>query len=164
MAGTGLDQLSSGASRTLSNGQASGLLWSRLQPSRTRAVNANHDLTGPPALAPDAIKTFRQFASTAPGPEQHRRSSGAQTRARRWGRRIATSAAMALAHESAAGRSVMRGTDARDGASHRVARAAAHGDPLGEEDLRLTRRAYGGPEGARFLVPEGARRSRRRTG
>ena len=35
--------------------------------------------------------------------------------------------------------------------------AAAHGEPLGEEECRLTKRAYGWPEDAKFLVPEGVR-------
>jgi transketolase len=34
---------------------------------------------------------------------------------------------------------------------------AAHGEPLGEEELRLTKRFYGWPEDAKFLVPEGVR-------
>jgi len=33
--------------------------------------------------------------------------------------------------------------------------AAAHGEPLGEEECRLTKRAYGWPEDAQFLVPDG---------
>jgi len=33
--------------------------------------------------------------------------------------------------------------------------AAAHGEPLGEEECRLTKRAYGWPEDATFLVPDG---------
>lgn len=33
--------------------------------------------------------------------------------------------------------------------------AAAHGEPLGEEEVRLTKRAYGWPEEAQFLVPDG---------
>lgn len=33
--------------------------------------------------------------------------------------------------------------------------AAAHGEPLGEEEVRLTKRYYGWPEDANFLVPEG---------
>jgi transketolase len=33
--------------------------------------------------------------------------------------------------------------------------AAAHGEPLGEEEIRLCKRAYGWPEDARFLVPDG---------
>ncbi len=34
---------------------------------------------------------------------------------------------------------------------------AAHGEPLGEEEVRLTKRAYGWPEDAHFLVPDGVR-------
>jgi transketolase len=33
--------------------------------------------------------------------------------------------------------------------------AAAHGEPLGEEEVRLVKRVYGWPEDAAFLVPEG---------
>jgi transketolase len=33
--------------------------------------------------------------------------------------------------------------------------AAAHGEPLGDEEVRLTKRAYGWPEDAKFLVPDG---------
>jgi transketolase len=32
---------------------------------------------------------------------------------------------------------------------------AAHGEPLGEEEIRLTKRNYGWPEDAKFLVPDG---------
>src|SRR5436190_1475949 len=32
---------------------------------------------------------------------------------------------------------------------------AAHGEPLGAEEIRLTKRFYGWPEDAKFLVPEG---------
>src|SRR5207253_598988 len=35
--------------------------------------------------------------------------------------------------------------------------SAAHGEPLGEEEVRATKRAYGWPEEAQFLVPEGVR-------
>ncbi|PYQ23226.1 MAG: transketolase, partial [Acidobacteria bacterium] len=34
---------------------------------------------------------------------------------------------------------------------------AAHGEPLGEEEIKLTKRFYGWPEEAKFLVPEGVR-------
>ncbi len=30
---------------------------------------------------------------------------------------------------------------------------AAHGEPLGEEEIRLTKRNYGWPEEVKFLVP-----------
>src|SRR6202049_3407355 len=33
--------------------------------------------------------------------------------------------------------------------------AAAPGEPLGDDEIRLTKRAYGWPEDAKFLVPEG---------
>jgi len=33
--------------------------------------------------------------------------------------------------------------------------AAAHGEPLGDEECRLVKRAYGWPEDAKFLVPDG---------
>jgi transketolase len=34
---------------------------------------------------------------------------------------------------------------------------AAHGEPLGEEEIKLTKRNYGWPEDAKFLVPDGVR-------
>jgi len=34
---------------------------------------------------------------------------------------------------------------------------SAHGEPLGEEEVALTKRAYGWPEDAQFLVPDGVR-------
>jgi transketolase len=43
------------------------------------------------------------------------------------------------------------------GAPHKVDTAAAHGEPLGEDEVRLTKRAYGWPEDAKFLVPDGVR-------
>jgi len=43
------------------------------------------------------------------------------------------------------------------GSPHRHDTAAAHGEPLGEDEVRLTKRAYGWPEDARFLVPDGVR-------
>jgi transketolase len=33
--------------------------------------------------------------------------------------------------------------------------AAAHGEPLGEDEVRLAKRSYGWPEDARFLIPDG---------
>ena len=42
------------------------------------------------------------------------------------------------------------------GSPHKQDTAAAHGSPLGEEEVRLTKRALGWPEDAQFLVPEGA--------
>jgi transketolase len=41
------------------------------------------------------------------------------------------------------------------GSPHKQDTSAAHGEPLGEEEIRLVKRAYGWPEDAKFLVPEG---------
>ncbi len=43
------------------------------------------------------------------------------------------------------------------GAPHKHDTAAAHGEPLGAEEVRLTKRSYGWPEDAQFLVPDGVR-------
>ncbi len=43
------------------------------------------------------------------------------------------------------------------GAPHKQDTSGAHGEPLGEEEIRLTKRAYGWPEDAQFLVPDGVR-------
>ena len=43
------------------------------------------------------------------------------------------------------------------GAPHKQDTSAAHGEPLGEEEIRLTKRRYGWPEEATFLVPDGVR-------
>ncbi len=41
------------------------------------------------------------------------------------------------------------------GSPHKQDTSAAHGEPLGEEEVRLTKRVYGWPEDAHFLVPDG---------
>ncbi len=41
------------------------------------------------------------------------------------------------------------------GSPHRQDTSAAHGEPLGDEEVKLTKRAYGWPEDAKFLVPDG---------
>jgi transketolase len=43
------------------------------------------------------------------------------------------------------------------GAPHKHDTAAAHGEPLGEEEVRLAKRSYGWPEDAQFLVPDRVR-------
>ena len=43
------------------------------------------------------------------------------------------------------------------GAPHKHDTSAAHGEPLGEEEVRLAKRSYGWPEDAKFLVPDGVR-------
>ena len=41
------------------------------------------------------------------------------------------------------------------GAPHKQDTAEAHGEPLGDEEIRLAKRAYHWPEDAKFLVPDG---------
>jgi transketolase len=43
------------------------------------------------------------------------------------------------------------------GAPHKHDTSAAHGEPLGDEEVRLTKRSYGWPEDAQFLVPDRVR-------
>jgi transketolase len=43
------------------------------------------------------------------------------------------------------------------GSPHKQDSNASHGEPLGEEEVRLTKKFYGWPEDAKFLVPEGVR-------
>src|SRR2546426_9920125 len=43
------------------------------------------------------------------------------------------------------------------GSPHKQDTSAAHGEPLGDEEVRLCKRFYGWPEDAKFLVPEGVR-------
>lgn len=40
------------------------------------------------------------------------------------------------------------------GSPHKQGTAAAHGEPLGEDEIRLTKKYYGWPEDAHFLVPQ----------
>src|ERR1051326_6422639 len=43
------------------------------------------------------------------------------------------------------------------GAPNKQDTSAAHGEPLGEEEIKLTKRRYGWPEDQKFLVPDGVR-------
>jgi transketolase len=41
------------------------------------------------------------------------------------------------------------------GSPHKQDTTEAHGEPLGDEEIRLAKRSYGWPEDAKFLVPDG---------
>jgi transketolase len=41
------------------------------------------------------------------------------------------------------------------GSAHKVDSAEAHGEPLGEDEVKFAKRSYGWPEDAQFLVPDG---------
>jgi transketolase len=52
----------------LSNGHASMLLWSVLHLTGTKAVNADYERPGQPAVSLDDIRRFRQFLTSSRGP------------------------------------------------------------------------------------------------
>jgi transketolase len=242
----------------LSNGHASMLLWSLLYLTGTRAVNAQYERLGQPAVTLDDIRHFRQLGSKAPGHPEYHWVSGVEATTGPLGQGIANSVGMAIARKWLAGRynkpgfdlfdyniyavcgdgclmeglgseaaslaghlalddlcwiydnnhitidgktritftedvaarflayhwNVLRVADANDlgsiadalavfrdtkdrptliildshigyGSPHKVDTSAAHGEPLGEEEVKLVKRAYHWPENAKFLVPDG---------
>ena len=242
----------------LSNGHASMLLWSVLYLTGTRAVNAQYEQLGSPAVTLDDIRHFRQLGSKAPGHPEYHLVSGVEATTGPLGQGIANSVGMAIARkwlgsrynkpgfdlfdyniyavcgdgdlmegvgseaaslaghlglddlcwiydnnhitidgktsitftEDVAARfraydwNVLRVHDANDlesiaealaafretkggptliildshigyGSPHKVDTSAAHGEPLGEDEVRLVKRAYHWPENAKFLVPDG---------
>ena len=244
----------------LSNGHASMLLWSVLHLTGTRAVNAEYERLGQPAVSLDDIRHFRQLGSKAPGHPEYHWVSGVETTTGPLGQGVAMSVGMAIAEKWLASRynrpsfeifdyniyavcgdgcmmegvgseaaslaghlgldnlcwiydnnhitiegntritftediaarfqgydwNVLRVGDANDidniehaletfrktkgrptfiildshigyGSPHKQDTAAAHGEPLGEEEVRLAKRDYGWPEDAKFLVPDGVR-------
>jgi transketolase len=244
----------------LSNGHASMLLWSILHLTGTRAVDADYEQLGQPAVSLDDIRHFRQLGSKAPGHPEYRWVSGVEATTGPLGQGVADSVGMAIAEAWLAARynrpgseifgyniyavcgdgcmmegvaseaaslaghlaldnlcwiydnnhisidgntritfsediaarfmgygwNVLRVGDANDidrieaaldifgktkgrptfiildshigyGAPHKQDTPAAHGEPLGEEEVRLAKRSYGWPEDAKFLVPQQVR-------
>jgi transketolase len=244
----------------LSNGHASMLLWSVLHLTGTKAVNADYERLGQPAVSLEDIRRFRQIGSKAPGHPEYHWVSGVETTTGPLGQGAATSVGMAIARKFLAERynkpgfpifdydiytvvgdgclmegvgseaaslaghlglddlcwvydnnhitiegstslaftediaarfmgygwNVLRVGDANDlerienalatfrktkgrptliildshigyGSPNKQDTSAAHGEPLGEEECRLVKRAYDWPEDAQFLVPEGVR-------
>src|ERR1700722_7793758 len=244
----------------LSNGHASMLLWSVLHLTGTKAVNADYERLGQPAVSLDDIRRFRQLDSKAPGHPEYHWVSGVETTSGPLGQGVATSVGMAIAQKWLAGRynrtgfdlfdyriysvcgdgcmmegvsseaaslaghlglsnlcwvydnnhitiegnsriaftediaarflgygwNVLRVGDANDidrieqallvfqqttgrptflildshigyGSPHKQDTPEAHGEPLGEDEVRLAKRSYGWPEDAQFLVPEEVR-------
>jgi transketolase len=242
----------------LSNGHACMLLWSVLYLTQTRAVNAQYERLGQPAVTLDDIRHFRQLGSKAPGHPEYHLVSGVEATTGPLGQGIADSVGMAIARKWLASRynkpgfdlfdyniyavcgdgclmegigseaaslaghlalddlcwiydnnhitidgntritftedvaarfraydwNVLRVRDANDlesiaealavfrktkdrptliildshigyGSPHKVDTSAAHGEPLGEDEVRLVKRAYHWPENAKFFVPDG---------
>jgi len=244
----------------LSMGHASMLLYSMLHLCGVKAVNAQYERLGEPAVTLDDIRHFRQLDSKCPGHPEYRWTSGVETTTGPLGQGVATSVGMAIAarwmaahfnrpdfelfgydvyalcsdgdmmegisNEAASiaghlrlsnlcwiydnnritieghtdltfgddvatrfiayGWNVTRVGDANDlemldrafqtfkntsdrptliivdshiayGAPHKHDTSAAHGEPLGEEEIRATKRGYGWPEDATFVIPDGVR-------
>jgi transketolase len=242
----------------LSVGHASLLLYSMLHLTGVKAVNAEYERLGEPAVSLDDIKHFRQIDSKCPGHPEYHLTSGVETTTGPLGQGCGNSVGMAIAgrwlaahfnkpefpifdydiytlcgdgdmmegvtseaaslaghlhlsnlcwiydsnrisiegHTDLAfteevatrflgyGWDVMRVRDANDtaavdrcielfhrtkdhptliiveshigyGAPHKQDTAAAHGEPLGEEEVRLAKKNYGWPEDAKFLIPDG---------
>ena len=81
----------------LSNGHASMLLWSVLHLTGTRAVNAEYERLGQPAVSLDDIRHFRQLGSKAPGHPEYHWVSGVEATTGPLGQGVATSVGMAIA-------------------------------------------------------------------
>jgi transketolase len=236
------------------------LLWSVLHLTGTRAVNAEYERLGQPAVSLEDIRHFRQLGSKAPGHPEYHLVSGVEATTGPLGQGVATSVGMAIAEAWLANRynrpgfeifryniyavcgdgcmmegvgseaaslaghlaldnlcwiydnnhitiegnthitftediaarflgygwNVLRVGDANDieriehaldifhnakgrptfiildshigyGSPHRQDTAAAHGEPLGEDEIRLVKRAYGWPDDTKFLVPDAVR-------
>src|ERR1700745_4160051 len=88
----------------LSNGHASMLLWSVLYLTGTRAVNAQYERLGEPAVTLDDIRHSRQLGSKAPGHPEYHWVSGVETTTGPLGQGVATSVGMAIAQKWLASR------------------------------------------------------------
>jgi transketolase len=81
----------------LSAGHASTLLYSLLHLTGVKAVNAEYETIGEPAISLDDLRRFRQLDSKAPGHPEYRWTSGVETTTGPLGTGIATSVGMAMA-------------------------------------------------------------------
>jgi transketolase len=88
----------------LSNGHASMLLWSMLHLTGTRAVNAEYERLGQPAVSLDDIRHFRQLSSKAPGHPEYHWVSGVEATTGPLGQGIAMSVGMAIGEKWLANR------------------------------------------------------------
>src|ERR1700736_1617524 len=88
----------------LSNGHASMLLYSVLHLTGVKAVNANYERPGNPAVSLDDIRRFRQLDSKAPGHPEYHWVSGVETTSGPLGQGVATSVGMAIGQKWLASR------------------------------------------------------------
>src|SRR6266498_2899373 len=83
----------------LSAGHASTLLFALLYLSGVKAVNAEYETIGEPAVSLEDLRRFRQLDSKAPGHPEYRWTSGVETTTGPLGTGIATSVGMAMAEK-----------------------------------------------------------------
>lgn len=81
----------------LSMGHASTLLYSLLHLTGVKAVNADCERLGHPAVSLEDLKQFRQLDSRCPGHPEYRWTSGVETTTGPLGQGVATSVGMAMA-------------------------------------------------------------------
>jgi len=80
------------------------LLWSVLHLAGVRAVNADYERLGQPAVPLEDIRRFRQLGSKAPGHPEYHWVSGVETTTGPLGQGVATSVGMAIAEKWLAAR------------------------------------------------------------
>src|SRR5438445_35357 len=145
----------------LSAGHASMLLYSILHLTGVKAVNAKYERLGELSVKLEDIKHFRQLESKCPGHPEYRWTSGVETTTGPLGQGVATSVGMAMAERWLGAHFNRPGFELFNynvyGAPTKQDTKEAHGEPLGEEEIRLAKRSYRWPENEHFLVPEGVR-------
>src|SRR5918998_404668 len=158
----------------LSVGHASMLLYALLHLSQVRAVDPDYETLGNPSVSLDDIKCFRQLDYLCWVYDNNHISIDGRTEityeddvaARFMGygwnvTRVGDANDMGLltrafeTFQAEEHRPTLIIVDSHIGwGSPKQDTAAVHGEPLGEEDVRATKRAYGWPEDAQFLGPE----------
>src|SRR5271167_2971674 len=132
----------------LSNGHASMLLWSVLFLTRTRAVNAQYERLGEPAVTLDDIRHFRRLDSKAPGHPEYHLVSGVETTTGPLGQGVATSVGMAIASKWMAAHFNRPGFDMFDFRVHALAGDGCMMEGISNEAAAL---AFSDDVGCRFL-------------
>src|SRR5437868_1281941 len=136
----------------LSMGHASMLLYSTLHLTGVKAVNTKYETLGHSSVSLDDIKTFRQLDSRCPGHPEYRWTSGIETTT---DLEMLERAFKTFQRETGRPTLIIVDSHIAWGAPTKQDTHSAHGEPLGDEEIRLTKRNYRWPEDAKFLVPEG---------
>src|SRR5205814_1375240 len=140
----------------LSAGHASMLLYSMLFLTGVRAVDPDYEIEGTPAVSLDDIKSFRQLDSKCPGHPEYRWTyeDDVQTRFEGYQWNVTRVEDANDLDQIARGFDNFREEQNRPtliivdshigyGAPHKQDTAEAHGEPLGDEEVKETKRFYG---------------------